>query len=177
MSERVTELYLTSDFIQSQVRRLAQDIAREYDHDAPITVIGILDGCYHFISDLTRELVFDHNLHFIKLKSYKNNTEHSTPEWIIAPDPSLIHDHHVIILDTIIDSGETFDIVVDNILKHGPFSVEGACLIQRAGNSAWRMYAPKWIGILYEGPEFFYGYGLDNNGRSRHLKDIRIIIQ
>lgn len=73
---KVGEVLLTEEQINRRVTELAEAVNRDYP-EGELIVIGILKGCFVFISDLVRQLSGDVQIYFMQVSSYGNGTESS----------------------------------------------------------------------------------------------------
>lgn len=135
-----------------------------------IIFIGLLSGCIHFVSDLTRKIQSDHKLAFIKASSYLNN---SRGDLTLDMNINSVKNNHVIILDDICDTGITLDAVVNKLSEDGPLSIKTCVLINKLIDN--KNHTPDFKVFDIENV-FIYGYGLDYNEYKRNLKDIRVKI-
>lgn len=170
MKERI--LFTAKD-INEGLDKLANKIGsyisslKEEEQDK-IVFIGLLSGCIHFTSDLTRKLNFDHKLAFIKASSYINNKR---GDITIDENIPTVEGHHVIILDDICDSGNTLNAVTEKLLKDKPLSVKTCVLVNKIIPKKY--HSPDFM-VFNINDVFIYGYGLDYNEYKRNLNDIRI---
>jgi len=133
-----------------------------------VMFIGLLTGCIHFVSDLTRKIKSDHKLGFIKASSYINNKR---GDLTIDMNIGSIKDHHIIILDDICDSGITLNTIVNKLSAGSPLSIKTCVLVNKIIPN--KQHVPDFKVFDIE-DVFIYGYGLDYDDYKRNLKDIRI---
>jgi hypoxanthine phosphoribosyltransferase len=133
-----------------------------------VIFIGLLTGCIHFVSDLTRKIKSDHKLEFIKASSYINNKR---GDLTIEINIGNIKDYHIIILDDICDSGITLNSIVNKLSADNPLSIKTCVLVNKIIPN--KQHVPDFKVFDVE-DVFIYGYGLDYNDYKRNLKDIRI---
>jgi hypoxanthine phosphoribosyltransferase len=138
------------------------------DEQDKVIFIGLLTGCIHFVSDLTRKVESDHKLAFIKAKSYLNNQR---GDLTIDMNITSVKGHHVIVLDDICDSGNTLNAVVKKLLDDSPLSIKTCVLVNKLLPN--KNHIPDYKVFDVE-DVFIYGYGLDYDEYKRNLKDIRI---
>lgn len=138
------------------------------DEQDKVIFIGLLTGCIHFVSDLTRKIESDHKLAFIKAKSYLNNQR---GDLTIDMNITSVKGHHVIVLDDICDSGNTLNAVVKKLLDDSPLSIKTCVLVNKLLPN--KNHIPDYKVFDVE-DVFIYGYGLDYDEYKRNLKDIRI---
>lgn len=156
----------TEENIDTVTSRLAHSINGDYEGKNPV-IIGVLNGCYLFISDLTKKIKIDHEVDFVRIKSYHKNKStgkvHYTKKWEID-----LENRHVIVCEDTVDSGLTLDQLLPRVRFSKPASLEVVTLIKRASCQT----DIKYVGITHENDDFLVGYGLDNDGKMRNLKDI-----
>ncbi|MDF2865877.1 MAG: hpt [Clostridia bacterium] len=140
------------------------------DEQNKVIVIGLLTGCIHFVSDLTRKLESDHKLAFIKASSYLNNKR---GDLTIDMNITSVKNHHVIVLDDICDSGITLNSVVNKLSEDTPLSIKTCVLVNKLIPN--KQHLPDFKAFDVE-DVFIYGYGLDYDEYKRNLKNIRIKI-
>lgn len=140
------------------------------DEKDKVIIIGLLTGCIHFVSDLTRKLESDHKLAFIKASSYLNNKR---GDLTIDMNITSVKGNHVIVLDDICDSGNTLNAVVNKLLEDSPLSIKTCVLVNKLLPT--KNHTPDYKVFDVE-DVFIYGYGLDYDEYKRNLKDIRIKI-
>jgi len=140
------------------------------DEQDKVIFIGLLCGCIHFVSDLTRKIKSDHKLDFIKASSYLNNKR---GDLTVDMNIRSIKDNHVIILDDICDTGITLNSVVTKLSNDNPLSIKTCVLVNK--NIPNKKHIPDFK-VFDVDDVFIYGYGLDYNEYKRNLKDIRIKI-
>lgn len=170
MNERVL---ISEREIDERLDKLAKEID-EYLSSLPeneqdkVIFIGLLSGCIHFVSDLTRKVKHDHKLAFIKASSYINNKR---GDLTIDENIPTVKNHHVIVLDDICDSGNTLNKVVEKLLEDAPLSLKTCVLVNKILDE--KNHRPDYT-VFNINDVFIYGYGLDYDEYKRNLRDIRI---
>jgi len=164
---------LRADEIAAIVEGLAEDIREDYRGRVPV-LVGLLKGAFVFIADLARTLDMDIEVEFIQPSSYKEGSAASREVELVHSLKGDIKDRDVIIVDGIVDSGATLRKVVKEVLALGPASVKACSLLVRKD-------VKRLVNIDYRGLEipagFVVGYGMDLDGRYRHLKGIYTLIR
>ncbi len=165
--------------IQWKIKEIAFNIKSDYKNKK-LSCIGILNGCFRFISDLF--VYFDHLLditpHFIHMKSYDGiylNEKMSRPINLFELDD--IKNRHILIIDTIIDSGSTYH-KINNMFKgmSNHFESVNFCFLFMKKGYYENIYKPmlslreniKYVGFIIPN-DFVVGYGLDYKGKYRQL--------
>src|SRR5207244_10325250 len=133
----------------------------------PVTIVGVLTGCLMFLADLVRHLDLPLRIGLIQASSYRG--EVTTPGQLkIAPE--LIPDlrgRNVLLLDDILDTGQTLGYLVKHLQTVGVASLRVAVLLRKQGRQTMPL-EPEYCG--FQIPDaFVVGYGLDYNDEYRHL--------
>ena len=97
--------YLNEEEIQSAVKKIANEVARDYKDQVPIFV-GVLNGAFMFTSDFLKYYPHPCEVSFVKLSSYRGLTSTGIVETLLDV-PNNIEGRSVIILEDIIDTGRT----------------------------------------------------------------------
>jgi hypoxanthine phosphoribosyltransferase len=156
---------ITTEQIQARVAELALQIGPEY-RDRPLTIVGVLTGSLMFLADLVRCLEVPVRIGLVKASSYGSRT---TPGPLhISPDLHTdVAGRHVLLLDDILDTGQTLSRLIKHLQDQGAASVKVAVLLRKQGRQVHAVHAD-FIG--FEIPdEFVVGYGLDFNDEYRNL--------
>src|SRR5687767_7309666 len=112
------EILISAARIQERVAELAQQISADYQN-RPVTIVGVLTGSLMFLADLMRRLDVPLRIALIQASSYRGAA--TTPGQLrihpeLVPD---VRDRHVILLDDILDTGQTLDYLVKHIRSLG----------------------------------------------------------
>ncbi|MDD4874670.1 MAG: hypoxanthine phosphoribosyltransferase [Dehalococcoidales bacterium] len=155
--------------IDGTVKRLAQDISRDY-HDKNPVLISILKGSFIFMADLVRRLDFPLEVEFVRLSSYGKCTESSGKIEATQALVCDVKDRDVIIVEDIVDSGLTIKYMLDTLKEKKAASIKVCALTGKPS----RCTVPVDIDYLgFNVPDkFLVGYGLDCDGKYRNLPDI-----
>ncbi len=161
-------LFLTADKIQAEVQRIADRINTELNNE-DVVFLGILNGAFMFASDLVRKINFDVQVTFVKLTSYNGQSSTGIVKRLIGINEDL-KDKTVVIVEDIIDTGNTIESIIAQIKGFRPRQIFVATLLLKP-----ELYS-KEIHIDYVGfripNNFVVGYGLDYNGYGRNLRNL-----
>lgn len=164
--------YLTRDEIALQVKRVAAEIARDYEGKKP-HFLCVLTGAFVFASDLLRESGLNNSqISFIRYKSYEGTSTTGTVKQIIGL-PEGVEGEDVIIIEDIVDTGLTAMRMIDDLKKKNPASVKFATLLFKP-ESSQTGFTPDYVAFNIP-PKFIIGYGLDLDGKARNIPDIYVI--
>ena len=166
------QVLISAERIQQRVHELAVAIAHDY-RDRPVTIVGVLTGCLMFLADLVRHLDLPLRIGLLQASSYRGT---ATTPGELRILPGLIPDvrgRHVLLLDDILDTGQTLTQLVRHILDQGALSVRVAVLLRKLGRQQLPL-EPDYCG--FEIPDaFVVGYGLDFNDEYRHLPYVAVL--
>ena len=156
--------------VEAVARRINHDYA---DKEIPL-FLGILNGSFMFMSDLIKKIEFQNELSFVKLSSYEG-TESSGQVRNLIGLTTPIEGRHVIIVEDIVDTGESIDHMIRDLEARKPASIEVCTLFFKPGS--YRKTRPIKYRAMEIGNEFIVGYGLDYNQLGRSLKDIYVVTE
>jgi hypoxanthine phosphoribosyltransferase len=166
--------YISEARIQKRVKKLARRISKDYKGRVPI-LIGVLNGSFILISDLSREIKVDLEIDFIKLSSYGDSKISSGEVTMLKELNCPIEGRDIIVVEDIVDSGLSLKFIRDLILSQKPASLEFVTLLFKK-NLSNLDFEVKYIGFKIKN-KFVVGYGLDYAQKYRNLKEIYILKQ
>ncbi|MBI3509956.1 MAG: hypoxanthine phosphoribosyltransferase [Bacteroidetes bacterium] len=162
--------YLSEEKILSAVRDVAAKVERSYSGKKPLFIV-VLNGSFLFAADLLRNFSFDCEVSFVKMASYSGTSSGNVTELIGLNEN--ISGRDVVIVEDIIDTGNTITKIFEKIIAQQPSSVKVATLLFKPG--VYKKNIPvEYIGLEIPN-DFIVGYGLDYNGLGRNLRDIYVI--
>ncbi len=162
-------LFLKKRQIQDRLGEMNREISENYDPSETI-IVGILGGALFFMADLVRNLDPGFPLDFLALSSYLWEEKSSGTVHINKDLSTDCREKTVLILDDILDTGQTLKFARRHVLGRGARAVESAVLLAKEEHRGNRILA-RHVGF-YVPDTFYIGYGLDLKGRYRGLKDI-----
>ncbi len=160
--------YLSEAEIQSRIKVLGGQMSADYEGKSPV-FLGVLNGCFRFVSDLITHVDVTCEINFIKLSSY-SGTETTGEVKEIAGLNSDLKGRDIIIVEDIVDTGNTMDFLMKLLSEHNPASIKIASLLYKP--SAYKgSHSIDYCG--FEIPNLFVvGYGLDYDEIGRNLNEI-----
>lgn len=160
--------YITAAQISERIKAMASQINKDYQGKKPI-FIAILNGSFMFASDLFKEITVEAEICFIKLASYKGTKSTGNVITSIGLDEPL-KDRHVIIIEDIVDTGNTLNKFLPQLHNQQPASLKIAALLHKPE----ALEHPLVIDYLgFSVPNIFLlGFGLDYDGLGRNLAEI-----
>ncbi len=157
---------------EARIKSRIYEIARQINNDLAendVVFLAILNGAFLFAADLFRRIEFPARISFVKYTSYSGTGSSGTIKELIGWNED-INDKTVVIIEDIVDTGNTIERVVGELLIRKAAEVRIAALFLKP--SAYT----KNIFIDYVGFEipndFVVGYGLDYNGYGRNLSAV-----
>lgn len=174
LHDRTFRVMIPAAKIDEAVTAVAQRINADYaDKDTPLFV-GVLNGSFMFMSDLIKKIEFNSELSFVKLASYEGTQTTGDVKCLIGLNHSL-EGRHVIIVEDIVDTGESIERMVRDLEKLHPASIAVCTLFFKPGS--YRKQIPIEYKAMKIGNEFIVGYGLDYDQLGRNLKDIYVVTE
>ncbi|MEL6329114.1 MAG: phosphoribosyltransferase family protein [Planctomycetota bacterium] len=164
------------DALHARVDAMGDELSARFG-GGPITTVSLLSGAVFFTADLLRRMPEVRvDMRFLRASSYRGTTRGEIKVRDDQLDPAVITDHRVLIIDDILDSGQTLHAVARRIRDMAPAGVEAAVLLHKRG--AQRAEFALDLDALHVGfeidDEFVIGYGLDYDGRYRNLDHIAV---
>ena len=162
---------ISADDIQTRVRSLAQEIAR--DHPEGVHLVCVLKGAFIFLSDLARNLPAQTTLDFMAVSSYGASTKSSGQVQVLKDLDSPIEGRDVLIVEDIVDTGLTLTYLQDILRARSPRRLRTACLLSKPSRRKIDVKV-EYVGFTIE-DKFVDGYGLDYAEQYRNLPHIAVI--
>ncbi len=165
-------LLIDSESLSRRADALAEDLARDYQGLDPI-LLGVLKGSFIFLADLSRRMSPSPQVDFIAVRSYGLfGSNQQRVEVALEPRLSL-RDRHVVVVEDIIDSGNSIRKVLEYVAGQQPASVRVCAMLVREG--ARERGLPVDYGGFDVAPGWLVGYGLDLSEQHRVLPDVYVV--
>ncbi|MDQ8936488.1 hypoxanthine phosphoribosyltransferase [Acinetobacter rudis] len=159
---------ISTEEIQAKVKQLGELINAHYaQSDKELVLIGLLRGSVIFMADLCRCITKPHELDFMTVSSYGRSTISSGEVKILKDLDGEIRGKDVLVVEDIIDSGNTLSKVVEVLRTRGPNSIELCTLVSKPSRREIDLDV-RFLGFEVE-DRFIVGYGLDYDQKYRHL--------
>ncbi len=170
MFQKIDKTLISAAQIEARIEQLAKQIIDDHKDFAEITIVPILTGAMIFTADLIRHMRVPIRINLITVSSYPGTALRTQGASILGKQLGDIAGRHVLLVDDILDSGNTIRAVVPVLQELGAASVRVAMLLSKNRPEA------KGAQVDYVGfdipDEFVVGYGLDYDGFYRNLPDI-----
>ena len=161
----LAQVVVSSEQIQSRVKELADQISADFTNGENLYLVGILKGAFIFLADLPRHLKVSHTVDFMALSSYGKTTSSGAVR-ILMDLREPIENEHLIIVEDIVDSGQTLDYLHRVLKGRNPASLHSCVLVRKQRDN---LDVPiDYLG--FEIPDVWVvGYGLDFADKHRTL--------
>ena len=173
MKHTINELISQKD-IHQQVQVIAEKINRDYQDSSSLLMIGLLKGSVIFMSDLSRELTMNVELDFMSVSSYGNDMNSSRDVKVLKDVDVDICGRDVLIIEDIIDSGNTLNKVKEMLSLRDPKSLRICTLLDKPERREVEVPVD-YVGFTIP-DEFVVGYGIDYAQMYRNLPYIAKVI-
>jgi hypoxanthine phosphoribosyltransferase len=153
------EPLFTPKQLDIQIKIVAKQINDEHRGDnTPIIFVGLLNGCFMFYSDLVKNIQFNIECDFMRVKSYNGKKQGDIQ--ITKDLETPIKGKHVYLIDDILDSGNTMRAVIDYLTVKKPNSISIVTLLTRETSPTFE-YPTYSVFTIKD--EWVLGYGMDDN--------------
>ncbi|MBQ6371784.1 MAG: hypoxanthine phosphoribosyltransferase [Oscillospiraceae bacterium] len=171
MEKDIQSVLITEEELKAKVSEIGAKISEDYKGKEPIFV-GVLKGCFVFMSDLVRSVSINCSMDFMAVSSYSGTK--TTGAVKINKDLSEdICGKDVIIVEDILDSGVTLNYLKNYLMVRKPASIRIVTLMDKPSRRKADVYADY---SCFEVPDaFVVGYGLDYNEKYRNLPYVGIL--
>ncbi len=189
MYPELERILIDREQIAQRVAELGREIAEDFaqrlnaegeDPDSAdrVVIVPIMAGAMVFTADLIRHLQLKLRLELLAVSSYPGSATRSKGAQLASELRSDLTGKHVLIVDDILDSGQTLRLVRDLLHERGAASIRAAVLLDKQGVD--RVAPPEGHEFAehvgFEIPDaFVVGYGLDYDGFYRNLPDIGVL--
>lgn len=166
--DKCFEIYLPESEILQEIKKLANQLNQDYEGKQPL-FIAVLNGSFMFASDLMKEIAVACEISFVKVASYENTSSTGQVKELMGLKEDIA-DRHVILLEDIVDTGNTMVALLEMLQAKKPASLEVATMLQKP-DCLQHDLSVKYVGRNIPN-DFVIGYGLDYNGLGRNFRDI-----
>ncbi len=166
--KHTVEVMISEEEIKTRVQALGRQISDRYRHSGnDIVLVGLLRGSFMFMADLCRAVDVSHEVDFITASSYGSGMASSRDVKILKDLDEDIRGKHVLIVEDIIDSGNTLSKVREILALRQPESLAICTLLDKPERREVEVPV-EYVGFTIP-DKFVVGYGIDYAQRYRHL--------
>ena len=164
---------ISHDEIVAEVKRVAANINRDYAGKRPL-LLGVLNGSFMFAAELMRNLEIECEISFVKLSSYQGTNSTGVIKEVLGLSESITG-RDVIVVEDIVDTGQTMQNMLETLGTREPASIEIASLFVKP--ACLQVPVNVKYGVFTIPDRFIVGYGLDYDGLGRNLPDIYDVVE
>ena len=172
MDQDILKVLYTEEEIAARVKALGDQMYEDFKDRDPLFV-SVLRGAFIFMADIVRACQVKSDVEFIAVSSYGNGTSSSGVVQITHDIQQDISGRELIIVEDILDSGNTLNFLKQYFLTKGAKSVTICTLLDKPSRRAKAITAD-YIGFVVP-DEFVVGYGLDYAQKYRNLPYIGVL--
>ena len=169
--DKTFKKFISSVKIQKAIVKIAERINKGFKNEKPI-FLSVLNGSFLFTADLLKKIKIECEVSFTKISSYSGTQSTGNASTLIGISENL-KDRTVIILEYIVDSGNTLEKIISELKNHQTKKIIVATLFFKP-DAYKKKIKLDYIGINMPN-DFLVGYGLDYDGLGRNLSDIYIL--
>ena len=171
MAERI-DVLLSEEEVDAKIKYLGEQISKDYS-GKEVHLIGVLKGSVFFACELAKRITVPVTMDFMSVSSYGKDTKSSGVVKIIKDLDESIKGKEVIIVEDIVDSGNTLSYLLEILEARQPKSLRLCTLLDKPERRV------KNVKVDYTGfqipDEFVVGYGLDYAQKYRNLPFIGVV--
>jgi len=164
-----SDLVASADDVRAALGRVAADIQQQLAEAYPL-VLAVMGGAVVFAGQLLPMLRFPLDFDYIHASRYGAATRGAAIDWRVMP-PATARGRTVLVVDDILDGGDTMAAIRDRLLELGAARFCCAVLVEKRLPRP-KPIKPDFVGLTVE-DRFVFGYGMDAKGYWRNLPEIR----
>jgi hypoxanthine phosphoribosyltransferase len=164
--------FIPEQEINEKIKKMADQINKDFAGEE-VVFLGILNGAFLFAAELFKRIDLKARISFVKLASYEGTSSSGTIKELIGWNED-IKNKYIIIIEDIVDTGNTLERIVDELVIRKASGIKIATLLLKP--DAYTKDIPiDYIGFKIPN-DFVIGCGLDYNGYGRNLPSIYTLI-
>jgi hypoxanthine phosphoribosyltransferase len=164
-----SDLIAGAEEVQAAVRRVASEIEQRLSSAYPL-VLAVMGGAVVFAGQILPLLRFPLDFDYIHASRYGAATRGAGVDWKVSP-PGLAKGRSVLVLDDILDHGETMNVIRQRLTELGATGFHCAVLVEKVLDKP-KPIKPDFVGLRIP-DRFVFGCGMDAKGFWRNLPEIR----
>lgn len=167
------EPFISEADLGRAIDAVAAQLNKDYDGKRPL-FLGVLNGAFFFAAELVKRITIECEITFVKVASYHGTSSTGNVDQLIGLN-ERINGRHVVVLEDIVDTGNTIEHIMAVLADHHPASVRIAALLFKP--DAYKKTIPIDHVAMRIPNVFVVGSGLDHDGLGRNLPGILRIVQ
>ncbi|MCC4799609.1 hypoxanthine phosphoribosyltransferase [Enterovibrio norvegicus] len=172
--KHTVEVMISEQEVQQRVKTLGAEITEHYKDSNDLVMVGLLRGSFVFMADLCRAIDLPHAVDFMTASSYGNTMESSRDVRILKDLDDDIKGKDILLVEDIIDTGNTLDKVREILSLREPNSIRICTLLDKPERREVDVPVD-WYGFKIP-DEFVVGVGIDYAQKYRHLPFIGKVV-
>ncbi len=172
MHKDVEQVLYSEEELRQRVKELGCQITADYCGRQPL-LVSVLRGSYIFMADLTRSINLDVTVDFMVVSSYGAGTVSSGQVEIKKDLSDSIEGKDLIIVEDILDSGNTLYYLIDVLKARKPASIR-ICTLMDKPERRTKPIKADYVGFTIP-DAFIVGYGLDFDEKYRNLPYVGLL--
>ena len=175
LEKLIDKILVTEEELKEIGARVGAEINRDYcGEDKKLVLVCVLKGSMMFTADLVKHLNMPLEMEFVRVSSYGNSTESSGNIKILLDfDREDMAECDLLVVEDIVDSGNTLSYLVDHLKSKGAKSVKTCTLLDKPSRRKV-VFQPDYVGKEIP-DEFVFGYGLDLFEKYRDLPYVAVV--
>ncbi len=166
-------VYLTEEQLNDRIAQIGEEITKRFEGESLVLIV-ILKGSIFFATELAKRISLPMNIEFMSVSSYGSGTESSGTVKIKKDIEASIEGENVVIVEDIIDSGNTLSRLMPMLRARHPKSLTLCTLLDKPDRRVVDDVVCDFTGFVIP-DKFVVGFGLDYDQRYRNLPYIGFI--
>jgi hypoxanthine phosphoribosyltransferase len=172
--KHTVQVMISEQDVQIRVRELGKEISEAYADTENLVMVGLLRGSFIFMADLAREITVPLETDFMTASSYGNAMESTRDVRILKDLDGDVKGKDVLLVEDIIDTGNTLSKVMEILTLREPRSIKIATLLDKPSRREIAVDV-EWIGFEIL-DEFVVGVGIDYAQKYRNLRYVGKVV-
>ena len=172
MEQDILKVLMSEEQLHARVQEMGDELYDRF-HDKDPIFVGVLKGCFIFMADLVRATQMKSEIEFIGVSSYNNGTKSSGVVQITRDLQKDITGRHIIVVEDILDSGNTLYFLKNYLTTKGAASITIVTLLDKPARREKAITADLAGFVVPD--EFVVGYGLDYCQQYRNMPYIGVL--
>lgn len=168
IKDKEFKLFLSEETINSAIKRIADQMNNDLAGKDPLFVC-VLNGSFMFAAQLMKYITIPSQITFVRVASYQGVKSTGKLKEIYGLEED-INGRTIVIVEDIVDTGNTMSLILDQLSCDGPSELKVATLLFKP--NALKVDVKLDYVALEIPNDFIVGYGLDYDGYGRNLSDI-----